>query len=439
MNDVTSLLRRQSPVDYVRINMPLVASVLDQLVLKGATPVLVGGLVRDFLLGHPGTDIDVEIYGVPTMEDLMLLLSPLGTLITQGLGFGVVRYNGPEGSVDWSLPRQETHTGPGHADLAVTCDHTLSFEAAALRRDFTLNAMGIDWVSHQLIDPYDGQTDLANRCLRHLTPSFDRDPLRLLRTLHCLSRFECTLHPDTQRLCQHMSLASVSKERLSDEIKKWLLLSPRPSVGLSWFEPLGLLDQWPECKTYAQSDQWTVAHYALDTMRRIPSVTFPMMVSAWLVHAYPLDPDATTIVAPLLHRFSDSPSFVSPLLVGMATTHTLIQTATHQGVTDRDLKIAAKTAKLRWVIGLIKGAYPHSARLVRYLLSTATRLNMMDGPLPPLIKGRDLLGMGIPPGEHIQDILTMVYDAQIDGKLASKSSALAFIKDWWTSDDEGND
>ena len=170
MNDVTSLLRRQSPVDYVRINMPLVASVLDQLVLKGATPVLVGGLVRDFLLGHPGTDIDVEIYGVPTMEDLMLLLSPLGTLITQGLGFGVVRYNGPEGSVDWSLPRQETHTGPGHADLAVTCDHTLSFEAAALRRDFTLNAMGIDWVSHQLIDPYDGQTDLANRCLRHLTP-----------------------------------------------------------------------------------------------------------------------------------------------------------------------------------------------------------------------------------------------------------------------------
>lgn len=436
MNDDRSLLRRQSPVDHVRIKLPLVASVLDNIVNKGGQPVLVGGLVRDYLLGQPGTDIDIEVFHISSSDELKLLLSPLGSISEVGASFGVWQYSGPEGSVDFSMPRLEQHTGPSHTDVSIQLDASLTFEAAASRRDFSVNAMGIDWGSHQLLDPFNGQDDLSGRILRHISPEFSSDPLRLLRAFQFSSRFGLTPHQDTVQLCRTMSLSNLSKDRLFEELKKWLLGSPHPSVGLPLLYELGVIQQWPEMMRYYESDYWEKAGYAIDTMRHTPAVSYPLMLASWLVHAISIDPDGSEIIHPFLSRLTDSSQLVDPLVSSMVATHSLIQLSMNPGLTESDVILTAKTAKLRSIIAMIRGAYPDSSRLVRYLLSTATRLKIMDGPLPPMIKGRDLLSLGIPPGDHVHEILSLVYDAQLKGAFKTKVAALEFIKEWWANDSD---
>jgi tRNA nucleotidyltransferase (CCA-adding enzyme) len=213
----------------------------------GAQVLAVGGAVRDGFLGRPIKDLDCEVYGL-SLSQLEELLGTFGPVSHVGKAFGVLRIHGLE--VDWSVPRTDSVGRKPN----VTLDATLSFKQAFMRRDLTINAMGIDLMTGDLIDPYQGLTDLQNNILR--APNVDtfvEDPLRLFRVMQFISRFAMGVDVSLNAVCATMDVTGVSRERIEQEFKKMLLLAGQPSLGLRWLAEIGRIrDIFPEL--YALKD-----------------------------------------------------------------------------------------------------------------------------------------------------------------------------------------
>lgn len=207
---------------------------------------LVGGTVRDILLGRSIDSVDADYIAVAiSLEDLVGLLGRLGKLNLVGKSFGVIKFTPPEGrTVDISLPRSEFSTGAGHRDFSVRFDPCLPIERDLERRDFTINSMALDLGSFDLVDPLGGRADLAARVLRVNRPdSFVEDPLRILRGAQFVARFNLEVEAATLALMRRDAklLGTVSPERVRDELGKMLLLAERPSRGFIFMHDTGIL------------------------------------------------------------------------------------------------------------------------------------------------------------------------------------------------------
>ena len=205
---------------------------------QGGRVYYVGGMVRDWLMGKEGKDVDIEIHGIPAAR-LEEILDTLGERTQMGASFGI--YGLKHFDIDIAMPRMEKATGRGHRDFAVFTDPFLGTEKAALRRDFTVNAMMEDVLTGEVIDHFGGRQDLKNGILRHVNEaSFGEDPLRVLRGAQFAARFGFSIAPETVALCKTMDLTVLPGERVYGEACKALQKAPRPSV---FFETLGEMDQ----------------------------------------------------------------------------------------------------------------------------------------------------------------------------------------------------
>lgn len=189
--------------------------IADRLFAAGATRCqLVGGFVRDRLLEIESKDLDMEVYGL-SYDQIVDVLSPWHHVDLFGRSFGVVKV---DNEIDISLPRSESRAGVGHTAFSVTTDSTLSPRDAAARRDFTINAIAIDFDGN-IYDPFGGQTDLQNGVLRATTTAFSEDPLRALRGMQFAARFGFDMDEKTVELCRQMSheYQHLSAERVWEE------------------------------------------------------------------------------------------------------------------------------------------------------------------------------------------------------------------------------
>jgi tRNA nucleotidyltransferase (CCA-adding enzyme) len=217
----------------------------------GVDAYLVGGAVRDELLGLDSKDADFVVPGVD-YDGLRRLLEPYGRVEefeVAGRPVGArlyprdreMRRLAPAG-IEFAPPRAELSTGPGRHDFEIVADPALSIEDDMARRDFTVNAIARRLETDELVDPFHGRDDLERRILRTVGPlSFEEDPLRIVRGLRLVSQFG--LEPDAQTLEQMREHAAnvrlVSGERVggglrSDgmgELSK-LLLGTRPERAL---------------------------------------------------------------------------------------------------------------------------------------------------------------------------------------------------------------
>lgn len=223
---------------------------------RGGRALLVGGCVRDGLLGVRSEDIDCEVHGL-ALSELLGLLAPLGTVDRSGEAFGVYTL----GHIDFALPRRETRTGNRHTDFSVELLPDLDPAKAAARRDFTVNAIMQDALTGEIIDPYGGMEDLRRRVLRAVPGGqFEEDPLRVLRGAQFAARFG--LRPDETTLASMrcMPTGDLSAQRVMGEMKKALLLAQQPDVffrvlgqahALSpWFDELAALRGVPQNPKY---------------------------------------------------------------------------------------------------------------------------------------------------------------------------------------------
>ncbi len=226
----------------IELDLPaIVKKIVEEIDAQRGKTFLVGGAVRDLLLGLPTKDLDIEVHGL-SIDHLLQILKKFGEVSLVGKAFGVLRLHGLD--IDWSLPRADS--SGRHPQVII--NPNMSFEDAFKRRDLTINSMGIDLKTTELIDPWGGQEDLKNGILRAPDATlFVEDPLRLFRVMQFMGRFN--MKPDAQlnEICSKMSLKGISVERIEAEFDKLLLKSKRPSLGIRWLLEIGRLHEiFPE-------------------------------------------------------------------------------------------------------------------------------------------------------------------------------------------------
>src|SRR5919106_447172 len=165
---------------------------------RGGRALVVGGWVRDRLLGLHSKDLDMEVFGI-TANELAALLAPFGKVEPVGQSFPVYKIQ----DIDIGLPRRESKSGRGHKGFVVEGDPAMSLEEAARRRDFTVNAISWDPLTGEYIFPFTAQHDLDHRILKAVDPAtFADDSLRVLRAVQFAARFDMTLDSRTADLCR---------------------------------------------------------------------------------------------------------------------------------------------------------------------------------------------------------------------------------------------
>jgi tRNA nucleotidyltransferase (CCA-adding enzyme) len=442
------------PLDLART---IAAAVRD----AGGRALVVGGWVRDRLLGLPSKDIDIEVFGL-SAERLKALLDALGRVDTVGEAFTVYKVGG----VDVALPRRESKVARGHKGFAVTGDPSLTEEEAARRRDFTINAISWNPLTGEYVDPCDGRADLARRLLRAVDPgTFGDDSLRVLRAVQFAARFNLELDEKTRELCRTIPLDDLPPERIWAEIEKLLLQAARPSVGLALALELRVVERlFPELAAlvgcpqepewHPEGDVWVHTLLVVDRAReRIDDLPRPSQIALMLgALAHDLGKPSTTAVidgrirsmnheeegvgpaSALLDRLNVN-SFdgydVRRQVLGMVANHlkpgAFYKTRDQIGdgafrrlAAKVDLELLARVAKAD-CLGRT-GDFDCSA--MDWFLDRARALGVQHAPPPPLVLGRHLLALGMKPGPRIGEILRAIYEQQLDGKITTTEEGI---------------
>lgn len=265
----------------------------------GGLPLIVGGAVRDVLLGRGHKDVDVEVHGM-TPEQLVASLAGQGLEVDSvGASFGVVKVKGM--GVDFSLPRSDSKSGPGHKGFDVMVNPHMGIEEASRRRDLTINSMMWDPVTERLHDYWNGLTDLKHGFLSPVDPKlFLDDPLRALRVAQFLSRLDgfkpCGL---LKSLCAEARLEELPGERLFVEFQK-MLSGNKPSRGLEFMRKTNML--CPELEALVGCEQdptwhpegsvWVHTLMAVDAARELSKE--PDMTVMWATLCHDLGKPSTT-------------------------------------------------------------------------------------------------------------------------------------------------
>ena len=230
----------------------LAQEVFDAILLQGGYIYVVGGCVRDFVMGRKNNhDIDVEVYHL-SYDELYDVLSTFGHVNTFGKSFAIMQLECLKG-YDFALPRQEKKIGDKHQDFKVMIDPELPIEKAIQRRDLTMNALMYDYAQGRIIDLCHGVLDIQNKRVRCVNPqTFIEDPLRVLRIAQFISRFEMQVEEHTLKLCQEMvqnhMLEHLSIERIYGEYCK-ILMSSRPSLGFEFLKTIHALPPYLQALT----------------------------------------------------------------------------------------------------------------------------------------------------------------------------------------------
>jgi tRNA nucleotidyltransferase (CCA-adding enzyme) len=259
------------------VTLEAARGVAERVAREGGRALLVGGCVRDRLLGIASKDLDIEVFGL-SFGDLERLLSTLGEVIHIGKAFGVFRVKGL--NVDFSLPRRDSKVRPGHTGFEVSYDPGMTFAEAARRRDLTMNSIGLDPLTLEYLDPHGGRRDLRDKRLRATDPAhFPEDPLRGLRVAVFAARFEMAPDEELKKLCSELDLSELSAERVFVELEKLLLRSDKPSIGFELLRETRLLRFFPEVEAlvgipqepdwHPEGDVWIHTMMVLDEAAKL--------------------------------------------------------------------------------------------------------------------------------------------------------------------------
>lgn len=251
---------------------------------------LVGGAVRDELLGHPVSERDWVVVGGRPQDLLAKGYQQVGK------DFPVFLH--PETKDEYALARTERKQGHGYSGFEVDCDPSVTLEQDLLRRDLTVNAMARTDTG-EIIDPYGGQRDLAAKVLRHVSDAFVEDPLRVLRTARFAARYAergFTVAPETIALMADIvsqdELSHLPAERIWVELER-ALGEPGPDVFIEVLRECGALEKLlPELEALYGVPQSAEYHPEIDTG------VHTMMA---LQQAVALSPDTDVRFAVLLH------------------------------------------------------------------------------------------------------------------------------------------
>ena len=435
----------------------------------GGRALLVGGCVRDALMGNEPKDWDLEVYQLDPAR-LREILDSFGPVNAVGEAFTVYKLGH---DLDVSIPRRERKSGRGHRAFVIEGDPTMSIADATRRRDFTINAILRDPLTDELIDPFGGQQDIAAGLLRAVAAeTFVEDSLRVLRAAQFAARFEFQIDAETVALCRTMDLSDLPAERVWGELEKLLLQARRPSVGLNWLKDLGAVEKvFPEIQSligvpqdpewHPEGDVFVHTLLAVDRARE-------------LIDELPYARRVTVMLATLAHDFGKPPTTqflegrwrsrgheeagVEPALrfLDRINVHTIDGYEVRNQIVSlvREHLKPGEFYKKRDEVG--EGAFRRLARrcepdlLYRvakadslgrnadwvprekwygseaqeWFVQRAKELDVDKRPPEPLLLGRHLIELGVQPGPRMGEITRAVYEMQLDGRVRTLEDAI---------------
>src|SRR5918999_224693 len=435
---------------------------------EGGRALLVGGCVRDELMGQQPKDWDLEVYDIQPAR-LRELLDQFGSVNVVGEAFTVYKLGA---HLDVSVPRREQKTGRGHRGFFIEGDPSMSVEEAARRRDFTINAILHDPLTQDILDPFNGRDDLSGKVLRAVSPdTFAEDSLRVLRAAQFAARFEFEIDPATVELCRAIDLSDLPAERIWGEMEKLLLRAPRPSIGLKWLRELGAVDQlFPELKAlidvpqepewHPEGDVWIHTLLTVDRARELiddlpyakqvtvmlaalahdfgkpattafidgrirsrehekegvpPTISFLDRLNIYTVDGYDV---RAQVIALVRDHLKPGEFFKKRLEVSVGAFRRLARKV--------DLNLLYRVAKAD-SLGRNAAWVPrekwYDAEAQEWFIDRVRELELQDGAPAPILLGRHLLEMGMQPGPRVGEITKAVYEMQLDGRVRDVADA----------------
>ena len=446
-----------------------VKSVAELVKRAGGRALLVGGCVRDELLGREPKDFDIECFGI-SAQDLQRVLEEEFELDLVGISFGIIKLKHLD--IDVAMPRRETKLGLGHRAFGMEYDPTLTIEEASARRDFTVNAIYKDPLTDEILDPWNGRADLEKRILRHVSPHFTEDPLRVLRGMQFVARFDLTPAEETIDVCRVMTPEGLAPERLFGEWAKLLTQGVKISKGLGFLKDVGWVKYYPElerligCKQdpewHPEGDVWNHTLCCLDAYakdrdnRTIEQSNNPDdLIVGFAVLCHDFGKPACTMYDPVKKRIRSlghdeegvepTLSFlkrltneerllkeVPPLVRLHMRPFAMWRDKSSDGAIRR---LAAKVVRIDRLIRVAaaddagRPPFPSEPEPLKWLAEQAERLRVADSAPKPIVQGRDLIALGMKPGVEFGRILKAAYEAQLDGKFADLKGGIEYVEE----------
>ncbi|MCR5183874.1 MAG: HD domain-containing protein [Opitutales bacterium] len=438
----------------------------------GGRALIVGGAVRDALSGDERLiDFDVEVYKIVPAKIEKLLRELSIRYNVAGRSFGVFKIH--DFPFDIAIPRRESKCGTGHKAFVVEGDPDMTIAEAAARRDFTVNAIYYDPLTEEVIDPYGGIGDLRSRTLRHTSPAFVEDPLRVLRAMQFIARFDLKIAPETLELCKTITIENLSRERIFEEWSKLLVKGKKISAGLTFLRDCGWVRYFPElaaligCEQdpywHPEGDVWNHTLQCLDVFAQnraagTPSefdfqaeneaVGFAVLCHDFgkpattfrgkdgRIHSYGHEVRGEEPTRNFLGRMTQETRLVEDV-VRLVKAHMRPRAIFLAGASDGAVRRLAQ-AVLR-VDRLLRvcqadacGSNFHNSQDFKeteaWLNAAVARLGVKDCAPKPILRGRDLIANGIKPGPQMKEILDQCFEAQLDGKFFSHEDGIVFLK-----------
>jgi tRNA nucleotidyltransferase (CCA-adding enzyme) len=437
-----------------------VRSIARAVAARGGRAWLVGGCVRDVLLGEPRKDFDLEVYGVAPAA-LRELLEREHAVADVGRMFGVLKLKGLP--VDVALPRRETKIASGQKGFDVEADPGLDMRSAAERRDLTVNAIYEDPLTGEIADPLGGRRDLDARVLRHSSPRFAEDPLRVLRVMQFAARLRFAVAPETVALCRTLDLHELPRERLEEEWRKLLLQGVAPSLGLRFLKECGALRFFPEIAAldgcpqnpewHPEGDVFVHTGHVLDHFSRERAGDASDWTVGLALLCHDLGKPATTarddrgVIRSIGHsEAGEAPtrSLLARLTQEADLVETVVALVLHHlkpwelfkaQAGDSAIRRLATQVNLRLLVRVAR--HDDAGRPPRpfdgfppgdWLIGRAEALAAADAAPRPIVLGRHLIELGLAPGPRFKKLLDRCFEAQLDGAFADLAGGIEFAK-----------
>ena len=431
----------------------------------GGRAFLVGGCVRDRLLSKKDVkDYDLEVFGLDP-KAVQKTLEQYFRLDLVGISFGVLKIHGYD--IDVSLPRRESKYGVGHKGFLIDSDPFMPIKEAASRRDFTVNAIYYDPLAGEYEDPWNGIQDLQNGILRHVSDRFAEDPLRVMRGMQFVSRFNLAPAEDTLKICRKMSMENLPPERLMEEWRKFLLKGVWLSKGMNFLRQTGWVGYFPElsrligCRQdpewHPEGDVWNHTCCCLDAFaaeRYRCSDDHENFIVGLAVLCHDLGKPSCTRFDPVKKRIrslghdiegvAPTLSFLRRLTnkerilkeVPILVKNHMIPYAMWKG-NSRDSAIRRLALKVGSIDRLIRVCaadeagrppLPSDSECLEWLAQEAARLQIRDSMPKPIVLGRDLIAIGLKPSAEFGIILKKCFEAQLDGEFFDHAGGMDYLK-----------
>jgi tRNA nucleotidyltransferase (CCA-adding enzyme) len=459
-------------------HLPLVVFAIAEAVRKaGGRLLVVGGAVRDALLGMASKDCDLEVYGLDEAT-LRTVLLRFGEVNAVGSNFGVLKLRAVDRwmrvlELDVSLPRRENKAGRGHKGFLVAPDPTMTPQEAAARRDFTINALAEDPLTGERLDFFGGAHDLHAGILRHTSAAFAEDPLRVLRGMQFAARFAMQLDAATAALCRRMlpEADTLAVERIWGEWEKWAQRGTLPSAGLEVLRATGWLVLYPElaalvgclqdAQYHPEGDVWAHTQHVVNAAAQIATrdgVTGDdrlVLLVAALCHdlgkpkatviqsdgritSYGHDTAGETPTRQLLGRIGVSPRLIERVvvLVREHMVHVSLDSVSPRVVRRLAQRLATGGETIQMLARVIEADHTGRPPLpgglpprMQEIVSLAEQLTLTHAAPAPILMGRHLLARGLQPGRAMGTLLHAAYDAQLDGAFTDLPGALVWLEE----------